>query len=220
MPDPRGLFLDPSEGSTGRNSTRRVASWTTLGLTSTLIVFGLLVTACGNSTAENTATAATSTTTTVASTTTTTLAPTTTITVAPSTTTTVSTTTSTTVPELPSYEDVLATYPEGVVLCSSEAEVNGQSPDGTLDVTIRAGTLLIGDELQFPCWGMRFHVLADVTLDGKQYHAGSVLVVGPDADPSFLSTAAPPAGVSSMLVQPVTGTWDYTGGMDWLQING
>jgi hypothetical protein len=125
-----------------------------------------------------------------------------------------------TIAELPSYEAVIATYPEGVILCTAEAELNGQNPDGSLEITIMAGALLIGDELQFPCWGMRFNVLEEATLNDTQYPAGSVLVVGPDADPSNVSTAVPPpGGIKTMLAQPTTGTWADTGGMDWVQID-
>jgi hypothetical protein len=114
---------------------------------------------------------------------------------------------------------VVATYPADVILCTTEAELNQQNPDGSLEITIKEGALVIGDDLQFPCWGMRFHLLAEATLDDMQYAAGSVLAVGPDADPSGLSDVVPPsAGTKTMLGQPLPGSWDYTGGMDWVQI--
>ncbi len=73
--------------------------------------------------------------------TTTTVATTTSVTAATTTTssTTLATTTSSTSPLLPTYVEVVATYPADVILCTTEAELNQQNPDGSLEITIKEG---------------------------------------------------------------------------------
>lgn len=131
------------------------------------------------------------------------------------TTTAATTTTTTTQPEdlepalqLPTFEDVVAQYPDGQT-CETEASLLARNADGSFEVEISAGTLISEEMIEFPCWGLRFTTVVEMEVLGTSYPAGSVLVVGPDSDPAVLVDIEP-TGTMSMTVEPVVGTWTPT----------
>lgn len=127
---------------------------------------------------------------------------------------------------LPSYEEILATYPADVELCTTEAEVIGQNADGSLQIEVAGGTFVIDGQMAFPCFGMRLATPIEVSLHGTDYPAGSVLVVDPAIDPTALD-----AGVEmgqavvikaegfSITVGPTGGTWNLAAGAGLIAID-
>ena len=79
---------------------------------------------------------------------------------------------------LPTYTQVVSTYPPGVELCRTEIAIEKVEPDGAWwirgDFEIRQGVK------QIQCYGTRVTLEVAVTLDGKEYPAGTKLTVDKD----------------------------------------
>jgi hypothetical protein len=86
---------------------------------------------------------------------------------------TAATTAGTTGSDLPSYSQIVATYPHTADLCDTEANIK---PDGSYDVT--GGSLqMINNEIQVPCYGIKITVLNPMSIHSKTYEAGAKFTV-------------------------------------------
>lgn len=82
----------------------------------------------------------------------------------------------------PSYSDVIATYPKGVRLCTTEASIE-DAREGNLLVKATGGGVEIRDsEILLKYYGTRTTVTSPVTLDGKHYKPGTKLTVNKDLE--------------------------------------
>ena len=77
-------------------------------------------------------------------------------------------------PFVPTYSQVIKTYPKDIKICTTELNVS-VNPDGTLNCQ---GTLeeRNGERL-FQYYGAKLTFKTDVTLDGKKYPVGTKLTV-------------------------------------------
>ncbi len=80
---------------------------------------------------------------------------------------------------LPSYEEVVKTYPDGVPLCETEAEVVGGDDQ---KLSLGDGYIPVNDEGEprYQCYGTKLTVRKKVTLKGKTYLPGTKLTVDKD----------------------------------------
>jgi hypothetical protein len=115
---------------------------------------------------------------------------------------------------LPSYDEVVAQYPGDSLICDLEAKVIALGADGSWDLEIGAADLFGDFEVEgitilgpndgavvwFPCWGMRLGLEVPVEVDGSQYAAGMVLVVGPETDQAVLGVGLPLDGTAVVVV--------------------
>ena len=151
-------------------------------------VLFLVLSACGDDTDSATTSAPET------STTSTTLATTTTPSTTPMTTTTTTTTAPTTTApgsDLPTYSEVVATYPAGTELCTTQAGISGGGAGYSLggfdgqsaNIQIRNGETL------FWCLGARYVVTgAMVDEDGEPIEVGALLTL--DADYRFVEVSS------------------------------
>jgi len=80
---------------------------------------------------------------------------------------------------LPTYEEVVKSYPDGVPLCETEADIVGGNDQ---QLSLGDGFIAINDEgeQRYQCYGTRLTVRKKVTLKGKTYLPGSMLTVDKD----------------------------------------
>ncbi len=83
--------------------------------------------------------------------------------------------------DLPSYSEIVDTYPAGVELCKTEAALEGISANGTWFLN---GDIQIKDnQMQVKCYGTKITVNVeggDVIIDGVIYAKGALLTVDKD----------------------------------------
>ena len=85
---------------------------------------------------------------------------------------------STPTPALPTYSDVLKTYPAGTDLCSTDAQISVAS-DGSLALSGSASYSDAGG-IQYQCYGTKITIVGTVTLDDVFYDDGTKLTVDKD----------------------------------------
>jgi hypothetical protein len=95
------------------------------------------------------------------------------------------TTAATTAASLPTYDEVVASYPSDVAFCFTEATVVAAEPGEPWTVELAGGTIVFaGGEAEFPCWGMQLVTQVPLQIDGSDLPAGSILAVSADSDPA------------------------------------
>lgn len=100
----------------------------------------------------------------------------------PTTATPTTTVPSTTMAALPDYNDIVVDYPADVRICNTEALLETIRSDGSWQLEIQGGALVLEDEIEFPCFGMRIGLLEPL----GEIPAGAVVVVSPDTNPEAL----------------------------------
>lgn len=80
---------------------------------------------------------------------------------------------------VPSYEEVVKAYPDGVPLCETEADVVG---GGDQQLVLGDGYIAVNDlgEQRYQCYGTKLTVRKKITLKGKTYPPGTKLTVDKD----------------------------------------
>jgi len=80
---------------------------------------------------------------------------------------------------LPSYEEVVKTYPEGVSRCETEADVVGGDDQ---QLSLAGGYVAVNayGDAQYQCYGTKLTVRKKVVLKGKTYQPNSKLTVDKD----------------------------------------
>ena len=81
---------------------------------------------------------------------------------------------------IPTYSQVVAAYPPGTETCNSVVDITGMNGD-KLNVTIHTLSIYKG-QISIRCPGTKVTLLADVTLDGVNYEAGTLLTVDENND--------------------------------------
>jgi FKBP-type peptidyl-prolyl cis-trans isomerase len=79
----------------------------------------------------------------------------------------------------PTYEEVVKTYPEGVPLCETEADIVGGNDQ---QLSLAGGYVSVNDdgEQRYQCYGTKLTVRKKVTLKGKTYQPETKLTVDKD----------------------------------------
>jgi len=96
--------------------------------------------------------------------------------------------TTTTAAPLPTYDEVVASYPSDVAFCFTEATIVAAEPGKPWTVELAGGTIVFaGGEAEFPCWGMQLVTQVPLQIDGSDLPAGSVLAVSADSDPAVFA---------------------------------
>ncbi len=80
---------------------------------------------------------------------------------------------------LPTYEEVVNTYPDGVPLCPTEADVVGGDDQR---LSLEGDSIAVNEdgEPRYQCFGTKLTVRKKVTLKGKPYKPGTKLTVDKD----------------------------------------
>ena len=101
---------------------------------------------------------------------------------------------------LPSYEEVVKAYPDGVPLCETEADIVGGNDQ---QLSLGDGYVPVNEdgEPRYQCYGTKLTVRKKVTLKGKTYQPGNKLTVDKDLywievsgwEPSVPKSGAKPA---------------------------
>jgi FKBP-type peptidyl-prolyl cis-trans isomerase len=80
---------------------------------------------------------------------------------------------------LPTYEEVVKTYPDGVPLCQTEADIVGGNDQ---QLSLGGGYVSVNDdgEQRYQCYGTKLAVRKKVTLKGKTYQPETKLTVDKD----------------------------------------
>jgi peptidylprolyl isomerase len=80
---------------------------------------------------------------------------------------------------LPTYEEVVKTYPDGVPLCETEADIVGGNDQ---QLSLGGGYVVVNDdgEPRYQCYGTKLTVRKKVTLKGKTYRPETKLTVDKD----------------------------------------
>jgi peptidylprolyl isomerase len=80
---------------------------------------------------------------------------------------------------LPTYEEVVKTYPDGVPLCETEADIVGGNDQ---QLSLGGGYVSVNDdgEPRYQCYGTKLTVRKKVTLKGKTYPPETKLTVDKD----------------------------------------
>ena len=86
---------------------------------------------------------------------------------------------STSVKPLPSYEEIVNSYPDGVPLCPTEADIVGGDDQG---LSLEGGSIAVNEDgvQRYQCFGTKLTVRKKVTLKGKTYRPGTKLTVDKD----------------------------------------
>jgi hypothetical protein len=80
-------------------------------------------------------------------------------------------------PDMPTYSQVLSTYPASADLCQTDADITGGGDDGLM----LSGTISMrNDGFVYQCHGTKLTVTVAITLDGKTYEPGAKLTVDKD----------------------------------------
>ena len=79
-------------------------------------------------------------------------------------------------PVLPTYSEVLGTYPMGTALCATNAEITAAYSDGSVDLSGQVSYSDAGG-MQYKCYGTKITVNVTATLDGTTYQPGALLTV-------------------------------------------
>lgn len=79
----------------------------------------------------------------------------------------------------PTYEEVVAAYPEGVPLCRTDADIVGGDDQ---QLVLKGETISVNEEgeQRYQCYGTKLTVQKKVTLKGKTYKPGAKLTVDKD----------------------------------------
>jgi len=82
---------------------------------------------------------------------------------------------------VPTYSDILATYPPDADLCGSEGDLV-ETPDGGVTISPGPSAVLsvVDGQFTIQCYGTKLTVKEPVTLDGKTYEPGTKLTVDKD----------------------------------------
>jgi FKBP-type peptidyl-prolyl cis-trans isomerase len=80
---------------------------------------------------------------------------------------------------LPSYEEIVNSYPDGVPLCPTEADIVGGDDQG---LSLEGGSIAVNEDgvQRYQCFGTKLTVRKKVTLKGKTYRPGTKLTVDKD----------------------------------------
>jgi len=80
---------------------------------------------------------------------------------------------------LPTYEEVVKTYPDGVPLCETEADIVGGNDQ---QLSLGGGYIAVNDDgvQRYQCYGTKLTVRKKVTLKGKTYQPETRLTVDKD----------------------------------------
>jgi FKBP-type peptidyl-prolyl cis-trans isomerase len=80
---------------------------------------------------------------------------------------------------LPSYEEVVNSYPDAVPLCPTEADIVGGDDQG---LSLEGGSIATNEDgvQRYQCYGTKLTVRKKVTLKGKTYQPGARLTVDKD----------------------------------------
>jgi FKBP-type peptidyl-prolyl cis-trans isomerase len=80
---------------------------------------------------------------------------------------------------LPSYEEVVQAYPDGVALCKTDTEIVGGNDQ---QLALDGGHISVNEEGEprYQCYGTKLTVRNKVTLKGKTYRPGAKLTVDKD----------------------------------------
>jgi FKBP-type peptidyl-prolyl cis-trans isomerase len=80
---------------------------------------------------------------------------------------------------LPSYEEVVKTYPDGAPLCDTEADIVGGDDQ---QLSLAGGYVAVNayGQQQYQCYGTKLSVAKKVVLKGKTYPTGTKLTVDKD----------------------------------------
>jgi FKBP-type peptidyl-prolyl cis-trans isomerase len=79
----------------------------------------------------------------------------------------------------PSYEEVVATYPDGVPLCQTDTEIVGGDDQ---QLSLEGGYISVNEDgvQRYQCYGTKLTVRKKVTLKAKRYRPGAKLTVDKD----------------------------------------
>jgi peptidylprolyl isomerase len=80
---------------------------------------------------------------------------------------------------LPSYEEIVASYPDAVPLCPTDSEIVGGNDQG---LSLEGGHIAVNEDgvQRYQCYGTKLTVRKKVTLKGKTYRPGARLTVDKD----------------------------------------
>jgi FKBP-type peptidyl-prolyl cis-trans isomerase len=80
---------------------------------------------------------------------------------------------------IPTYEEVVRTYPDGASLCETEAEIVGGDDQ---QLSLKGGHISVSDfgQQQYQCYGTKLTVREKVILKGKTFQPGAKLTVDKD----------------------------------------
>jgi hypothetical protein len=81
-------------------------------------------------------------------------------------------------PVLPTYSDIVSTYPNGADFCGTDAEIS-ESSDGSLSLS---GSVAYSDArgMEYQCYGTKLTATTKITLEGITYEPGTKLTVDKD----------------------------------------
>ena len=77
-------------------------------------------------------------------------------------------------PALPTYSQVLRTYPANTNLCRTDADITGGDDNG---LDLRGTISMRNNQFVYQCYGTKLTVTVTVTLEGKTYKPGTKLTV-------------------------------------------
>jgi FKBP-type peptidyl-prolyl cis-trans isomerase len=80
---------------------------------------------------------------------------------------------------LPSYEEIVSSYPDGVPLCPTETDIVGGDDQG---LSLEGGSIAVNEDgvQRYQCFGTKLTVRKKITLKGKTYRPGAKLTVDKD----------------------------------------
>jgi peptidylprolyl isomerase len=80
---------------------------------------------------------------------------------------------------LPTYEEVVSSYPDGVPLCQTDTEIVGGNDQ---QLSLEGGYIAVNEDgvERYQCYGTKLTVRKKVTLKGKTYQPGTKLTVDRD----------------------------------------
>ena len=84
-------------------------------------------------------------------------------------------------PALPTYSEILKTYPKDAELCATDADLVGVEPDGRVRLTGEL-SFTAARGIEYKCYGTKITVMVKATLDGTTYDLGTKLTVDKNLD--------------------------------------
>jgi hypothetical protein len=87
-------------------------------------------------------------------------------------------------PSLPTYSEVLATYPPGADFCNTDAFIKGGDDNG---LSLSGTISMRNNRFVYQCYGTKLTAGVEVTLEGRTYLVGTKLTV--DADLRWIAVS-------------------------------
>lgn len=80
-------------------------------------------------------------------------------------------------PAIPTYSQILNTYPADADLCGTDADVTGGDDNG---LTLSGAITMRNSQFVYQCYGAKLTTKVEITLEGKTYKPGTKLTVDKD----------------------------------------